>query len=123
MCLPYLHFDRPIGTRGRGLEWLRNHVIHDPILTSADETSPGEVETAVSSSLDEWNLPHHPLAVYHVSGEYAMLWQAVKSGALSSLEAVAMEIMLSFRRAGASLIITYLTPQLLRMDLAKANSH
>ncbi|VDQ02508.1 unnamed protein product [Trichobilharzia regenti] len=44
-------------------------------------------------------LPHHPLAVYHVSGEYAMLRHAADAGAID-LKQAALEIMTAFRRAG-----------------------
>ncbi|MGM0623553.1 MAG: porphobilinogen synthase [Campylobacterota bacterium] len=47
-----------------------------------------------------------PLAVYNVSGEYAMLKAAQKAGVID-YEKVMMETMLSFKRAGASIIITY----------------
>ena len=46
-----------------------------------------------------------PIAVYNVSGEYAMLKAAIANGWLS--EAVIMETLLSFRRAGATSILTY----------------
>ncbi|CAL8082923.1 unnamed protein product [Calicophoron daubneyi] len=64
-------------------------------------------------------LPNHTLAVYHVSGEYAMLMHAAKAGAVD-LKQAALEIMTSFRRAGASIIVTYLTPYLLDLDLNDA---
>lgn len=47
-----------------------------------------------------------PLAVYQVSGEYAMIKAAAEKGVLDE-EAVMMESLISFRRAGADLIITY----------------
>ncbi|XP_066569428.1 delta-aminolevulinic acid dehydratase isoform X2 [Amia ocellicauda] len=53
-----------------------------------------------------------PLAVYHVSGEFAMLWHGAQAGAFE-LRAAVMEAMTAFRRAGADIIITYYTPQLL----------
>lgn len=43
--------------------------------------------------------PTHPLAVYHVSGEFAMLWHGAQAGAFS-LKAAVMEAMAAFRRAG-----------------------
>lgn len=52
-----------------------------------------------------------PLAVYHVSGEYAMLKAAAKAGVLDE-KAVVLETMIAFKRAGADLIITYYAPQL-----------
>jgi porphobilinogen synthase len=47
-----------------------------------------------------------PLAVYNVSGEYAMLKNAGKQG-LIDYEKVMLETLLSFKRAGANIIITY----------------
>eukprot|EP00955_Chlamydomonas_euryale_P097985 365120-Chlamydomonas_euryale.AAC.1 len=47
-----------------------------------------------------------PVAVYHVSGEYAMLKAAAERGWLNEKDAV-LEAMMSFRRAGADLILTY----------------
>ncbi|KAL5968056.1 Delta-aminolevulinic acid dehydratase [Taenia solium] len=64
-------------------------------------------------------LPFHPIAVYHVSGEYAMLIAAANAGCID-LKSTVLEIILSFRRAGASVIITYLTPYLLDLDLNDA---
>jgi len=54
-----------------------------------------------------------PIAVYQVSGEYAMLKLAAQSGALNERESV-LESMIAFRRAGASSILTYFA-----MDVAK----
>ncbi|MHC3993830.1 porphobilinogen synthase [Thiomicrolovo sp. ZZH C-3] len=47
-----------------------------------------------------------PLAVYNVSGEYAMLKHAGQAG-LIDYERVMMETMLGFKRAGADIIISY----------------
>ena len=47
-----------------------------------------------------------PTAVYNVSGEYAMVKAAATNGWLDERAAV-MEMMTSFKRAGADLIITY----------------
>eukprot|EP00062_Callorhinchus_milii_P014823 gi/632964411/ref/XP_007898386.1/ PREDICTED: delta-aminolevulinic acid dehydratase isoform X1 [Callorhinchus milii] len=57
--------------------------------------------------------PTHPLAIYHVSGEFAMLWHGAKAGAFDLRTAV-MEALTGFRRAGADIIITYYVPQLLK---------
>jgi porphobilinogen synthase len=48
----------------------------------------------------------HPVAAYNVSGEYAMLHAAAEKGWLD-LEAAAHESLLSIKRAGADLILTY----------------
>jgi porphobilinogen synthase len=47
-----------------------------------------------------------PTAVYHVSGEYAMVKAAVEKGFVDERAAV-LEIMTSLKRAGADIIITY----------------
>jgi porphobilinogen synthase len=51
-----------------------------------------------------------PLAVYNVSGEYAMLRAAAARGLIDE-NAVMMETMTAFKRAGADLIITYFGKQ------------
>ena len=48
----------------------------------------------------------YPTAAYHVSGEYAMLKAAARNGWLDESRAM-METLLSIRRAGADIIITY----------------
>lgn len=52
-----------------------------------------------------------PLAVYHVSGEYAMIKAAASAGVIDE-KAVVLETMLAFKRAGADLIISYYAPQI-----------
>jgi porphobilinogen synthase len=47
-----------------------------------------------------------PLAAYQVSGEYAMLQAAIRNGWLDR-DRVIMESLVSIRRAGAALILTY----------------
>jgi porphobilinogen synthase len=47
-----------------------------------------------------------PVAAYNVSGEYAMLHAAADRGWLD-VEATALESLVSIRRAGADLIVTY----------------
>jgi len=47
-----------------------------------------------------------PMAVYNVSGEYAMVKAAAERGWIDERRVV-METMLNFRRAGADLILTY----------------
>jgi len=58
------------------------------------------------------NMVNTPVAVYHVSGEYAMLWHAAANGAFD-LKTAVLETLRGFRRAGADIIITYFTPSLL----------
>ena len=54
-----------------------------------------------------------PTAVYHVSGEYAMLKAAAEKGVVEERPAV-FEIMTALRRAGADIIITYWARELAR---------
>src|SRR5437868_8860016 len=52
-----------------------------------------------------------PTAVYHVSGEYAMVKAAAEKGIVDERAAV-LEIMTSLKRAGADIIITYWAKEL-----------
>ncbi len=56
----------------------------------------------------------HPIAAYNVSGEYAMLHAASEKGWLE-LEEVAMESLVSIKRAGADLILTYFAEDVAEM--------
>jgi porphobilinogen synthase len=49
---------------------------------------------------------HYPTAAYHVSGEYAMLKAAARNGWIDEPRAM-LETLMSIRRAGADIIITY----------------
>ncbi len=53
----------------------------------------------------------HPVAAYNVSGEYAMIQAAAQKGWLD-LEEAAFESLLSIKRAGADLILTYFAEDL-----------
>src|SRR5438132_11154038 len=59
-----------------------------------------------------------PTAVYHVSGEYAMIKAAVEKGFLDERAAV-LEIMTSLKRAGADIIVTYWARQLAEWTLVQ----
>jgi porphobilinogen synthase len=52
----------------------------------------------------------YPVAAYQVSGEYSMIKAAARQGWLDE-QRLAMETLLSIRRAGADLIITYFAKQ------------
>jgi porphobilinogen synthase len=54
-----------------------------------------------------------PTAIYHVSGEYAMVKSAVEKGLLNERDAV-LEIMTALKRAGADIIVTYWARELAR---------
>eukprot|EP01061_Rhynchopus_euleeides_P034885 TRINITY_DN58847_c0_g1_i1.p2 TRINITY_DN58847_c0_g1~~TRINITY_DN58847_c0_g1_i1.p2 ORF type:complete len:312 (+),score=98.36 TRINITY_DN58847_c0_g1_i1:112-1047(+) len=64
-----------------------------------------DIVSALSMHLDE-SQQHIPLAVYHVSGEYAMLNAAVEQYGLDEGEEV-LKVLHAFRRAGAELVLTY----------------
>ena len=55
----------------------------------------------------------HPLAAYNVSGEYAMIKAAVANGWLDEARIVS-ETLLSIKRAGADLIVTYHAKEMAR---------
>jgi porphobilinogen synthase len=55
-----------------------------------------------------------PIAAYQVSGEYAMLKAAAEKGWLDH-DAVMMEQLLSFKRAGASLIASYFAEEAVKL--------
>ncbi|KAJ1561943.1 hypothetical protein HK405_001602, partial [Cladochytrium tenue] len=57
-------------------------------------------------------VPDIPVAVYQVSGEYAMLYHAAKNKVFE-LKTGVLEATEACLRAGANIIITYYTPQLL----------
>ena len=56
----------------------------------------------------------HPIAAYHVSGEYAMIKAAAAKGWINE-EQVMQETLLSIRRAGAEIIITYFAKDMARL--------
>lgn len=73
---------------------------------------------------DVKNTVNTPIACYHVSGEYAMLWHAAgiyfesvdligKAAGAFDLKTGVIEALKGFRRSGVDVIITYFTPRLL----------
>lgn len=69
---------------------------------------PGIAFLDVLSSIREHS--SRPLAVYQVSGEYAMIKAAAAAGVIDE-RAIVMESLVAFKRAGADLIITYYAQQ------------
>lgn len=59
-----------------------------------------------------------PIACYNVSGEYAMIKAAAANGWIDG-ERVMMESLLSMKRAGADIIITYFAKEVARLLLKK----
>jgi porphobilinogen synthase len=60
-----------------------------------------------------------PIVAYNVSGEYAMIKAASANGWIDEQRAIE-EVLLSIKRAGADIIITYFAKQYLQARLAKA---
>ncbi|KAN0061748.1 Aminolevulinate dehydratase [Thecaphora frezii] len=57
----------------------------------------------------------HPLACYQVSGEFAMIHAGAKAG-VYELRRMAEETAQGIVRAGATLILSYFTPEFLDVD-------
>ncbi len=56
--------------------------------------------------------PDHPIACYQVSGEFAMIHAGARAG-VYDLKSMAFESVESMVRAGATLILSYFTPEFL----------
>jgi len=101
-------YQLPIGARGLGIR---------ASLRCADEgadflmVKPGLAYLDIIRDVRQ-RLPHIPLAVYQVSGEYAMIWWGAHHGAFD-LKEIVLETCVSFKRAGAGIIISYYTPRIL----------
>ena len=65
----------------------------------------------IRSLRDEFDLP---IAAYHVSGEYAMIKAAAEKGWIDG-DRIMTETLLSIRRAGADIIITYCAKDMARL--------
>lgn len=63
---------------------------------------------------------HLPIAAYNISGEYAMVKAAAERGWIDNDKAMA-EVLLSFKRAGADIILTYFAKEFAQY-LKKINS-
>ena len=68
----------------------------------------------ISKLRDEFDLP---IAAYHVSGEYAMIKAAAEKGWIDG-DRVMEETLLSIKRAGADIIVTYFAKDMARLLLA-----
>jgi len=62
------------------------------------------------------NMHSLPIACYNVSGEYSMIKAAAQNGWIDG-EAVMMETLLSMKRAGADIIITYFAKEAAKIIL------
>ena len=73
---------------------------------------PGTPYLDIVSKIRE--LITQPIAVYQVSGEYAMLKAAAQNGWLDN-DKVLIESLTSFKRAGADMIFTYAAPEVAKL--------
>jgi len=65
----------------------------------------------IAAARDRFDLP---LAAYQVSGEYAMIEAAARNNWIDR-ERVLMESLISIRRAGAGIIVTYYAKEAARL--------
>ena len=89
---------------GNGREALRESLDDEAEGADILMVKPGMPYLDVLARLREHTLL--PLAVYQVSGEYAMIRFAAQAGAIDEDTSI-MESLLAFKRAGADLILTY----------------
>ena len=72
-----------------------------------DQIAPEHVEPAIDQLIrmarDRFNVP---IAAYQVSGEFSMIMAAVERGWLD-YERTMLESLMSIRRAGAGIVLTY----------------
>ncbi len=61
----------------------------------------------IAATRARWDVP---IVAYQVSGEYAMIHEAARAGRIDRARA-ANETLVSIRRAGADLIVTYFAPE------------
>ncbi len=59
-----------------------------------------------------------PIACYNVSGEYSMIMAAAENGWIDG-DKVAMETLLSMKRAGADIILTYFAKKVAKLLITK----
>ena len=96
---------------GNGREALRESMLDEAEGADMLMVKPGLAYLDVLARLRERTLL--PIAVYQVSGEYAMIKFAAAAGAIDEGRVV-RETLLAFRRAGADLILSYFARDLIR---------
>ncbi|KAI8048185.1 delta-aminolevulinic acid dehydratase-like protein [Syncephalis plumigaleata] len=101
-------YQLPAGARG-----LAKRAIERDVIEGADMlmVKPGTPYLDIVRDCKELH-PELPIAVYQVSGEYAMLYHAASQGVFD-LRTALFETLEGFTRAGASIVLTYYTPELL----------
>jgi len=97
-----------------GASGLANRVVARDVEEEADilMVKPGMPYLDVVKEI-KIKYPDYPLAIYQVSGEYAMLYHASKNGAFELKKAV-LESLECMHRAGADILITYFAPDVLK---------
>eukprot|EP00455_Lapot_gusevi_P045701 TRINITY_DN5886_c0_g1_i4.p1 TRINITY_DN5886_c0_g1~~TRINITY_DN5886_c0_g1_i4.p1 ORF type:complete len:336 (+),score=45.73 TRINITY_DN5886_c0_g1_i4:66-1073(+) len=100
-------YQLPVGSRGLSLQAVQRDVEEGADMVMV---KPGGMYLDLVREIrDAVNLP---VAIYQVSGEYAMLYHAAAAGAFD-LKTAVIESLVCARRAGAEILITYYAPQLL----------
>lgn len=101
-------YQLPVGSRGLALRAVARDVGEGADIVMV---KPGMVYLDVVREVKD-QFANVPVAVYQVSGEYEMIWHGAKNGVFD-LKSVLWETFASMRRAGADIIISYYTPQVL----------
>ncbi|KAJ3226319.1 hypothetical protein HK099_005150 [Clydaea vesicula] len=108
-------YQLPVGSRGLARRALQRDMAEGADMVMVKPGGPyldiirdGKVTGKLTREL----CTNYPVAVYQVSGEYAMLWHGAKNGVFD-LKVGVLESLTSFYRAGANVIITYYTPKIL----------
>ncbi|KAI3646609.1 hypothetical protein MP228_009537 [Amoeboaphelidium protococcarum] len=102
-------YQLPAGAKG-----LAKRAIHRDVQEGADivMVKPGYPYLDVVSDAKHM-APNLAIAVYQVSGEYSMLYHAANTLGLVDYQQGVMEAIEAYARAGATVIISYFTPQVL----------
>eukprot|EP00794_Sanderia_malayensis_P016070 gene16070-17693_t len=109
-------YQLPPGARGLALRAARRDIREGADIVMV---KPGMPYLDIVQQIKQ-EFPEYPVAVYQVSGEYAMLYHSSTAGIIE-LEKALQETITCMRRAGADIIITYFTPFILKM-LKKSNN-
>nr|WP_086045783.1 porphobilinogen synthase [Epilithonimonas lactis] len=110
--------DIPADKKSYQMDFHNSREAIDEALKDVDEGAdiimikPGMPYLDIVSKIRE--LITQPIAVYQVSGEYAMLKAAVQNGWLDN-DKVLIESLTSFKRAGADMIFTYAAPEVAKL--------
>jgi porphobilinogen synthase len=104
-------YQLPPGSRGLALRALRRDIEEGADMLMIKPATPYLDVIRDAANLESGL----PIAAYHVSGEYALLWHAAQAGAIDLKRGV-LESFQSLLRAGATIIITYYAKRILERD-------